>query len=315
MNATLARVLASCALVGLGGSFGCGVFESRDGKGTSQLSSAEPLDGAAPATVKDCNGLPGPAMVALQAPNGTKYCIDSTEVTQAQYAEFLGKVTAKPSTEHEGCEYNETYAPKALPIDPIEPKICESDSWTPDKTPNRPVVCIDWCDAYAYCAWAGKRLCGRVGGGSVSASPGVGNQPDPNDPAKDPTISQWYNACSQGGKTAYPYGDTYDPTACEGHDATKDPSVTSGHEPLADVASYARCRGGAAPYSNIADLSGSVDEFTDECLVHPESGTLCAIRGGNLATDSAGLTCANYGAVTRGREEEILGVRCCKDLD
>ena len=86
----------------------------------------------------------GPTLVPVA--NGL-FFIDATEVTVAQYAEFLtakaGDVSGQPQ---DVCGWNSTYEPAALP-DP----------------PNFPASNIDWCDARAYCEWAGKHLCRRVG--------------------------------------------------------------------------------------------------------------------------------------------------------
>lgn len=92
-----------------------------------------------------CKGDHGPAPVDV----GT-YCVDSTEVTGRQYLEFLAAKAGDTSGQPVDCSWNTTFEP-AADIDPNE----------------YPVAFVDWCDALAYCTWAGKRLCGKIGGGPL----------------------------------------------------------------------------------------------------------------------------------------------------
>jgi len=91
-----------------------------------------------------CAGTGGPTMVALP----TKGCIDSTEVTIGQYQAWL---SATPSTSNQQiqCSWNISYTPDAS---------CMS-SMGACKDANCPQVCVNWCDAEAYCHAVGKRLC------------------------------------------------------------------------------------------------------------------------------------------------------------
>lgn len=318
---------------------GCSLFQSSDGEKTGQVvpssgggggsaggaggadasaGGGAPSGGQGGAPASKCAGLPGPSMVEIATPNGAKFCIDRTEVTQGQYAEFLKSTTGEPGSEHAECSDNTSYAPKTnLPGPAWEPSTCTAGVvWTPDKTPNRPVVCIDWCDAFAYCAWAGKRMCGKVGGGRNLI---LGKIADPTDPANDPNVSQWYAACSQGGKSVYPYGDNYDPLACEGYDSggtvLDSGKVGPSWQQKKDVGTRAGCRGTNVPYANLRDLSGGVAELTDECALNPSSPGLaysCAFRGGGFLSQQDGLTCAQY--ATSPYPAEYIGFRCCKDL-
>ena len=103
-----------------------------------------------PGSDVECVGsLGGPmAFRDFMATRALKYCIDRTEVTQGQYRAFLNATVLKAS----GC-------PK-MSLEPDELiGSCDATTFTPGKTPDFPVVCVDHCDAVSYCAQVGKRLC------------------------------------------------------------------------------------------------------------------------------------------------------------
>ncbi|MEZ4219850.1 MAG: SUMF1/EgtB/PvdO family nonheme iron enzyme [Polyangiaceae bacterium] len=222
----------------------------------------------------------GPEMVRL--PQG--FCIDQTEVTRGQYEDWLA---SKPATSGQvgACSNNDDYTP--------------SCAWTPgsNKT-SQPVVCVDWCDARAFCEAAGKRLCGRIGGGSY-----------PFQDYDDPQVSEWQAACSSGGKYEYTYGSSFDTNACR--DADADDYTTWG---LADVGSFTDCHSPEAAYAKVFDLSGHVAEWDNACADESADGA-CRIRGGSYQHHAHGTRCAMGSELAwpRSRKVDAVGFRCCAD--
>lgn len=252
--------------------------------------------GGIPCTDRTClapcpTGLPGPALVAVPTPDGASYCVDATEVTNAQYAVFLGS-RVSTSEQPAACAWNESYEPSA--------------EWPSGRgREDYPVVYVDWCDATAYCKWAGKRLCGKIGGGANADA-------DWKNPAK----SEWYNACSLGGLTKYPYGDTYDGARCVGSDYDGRPGYQPGSDVARAVASASGCHGDAWPTDGLLDLSGNVWEWENSCA----GGTpglpdtdVCRVRGSSFAFDRAILSCSYGGSAARNTTYEGGGIRCCSD--
>lgn len=88
-----------------------------------------------------CGEHPGPRMVRATTSKGT-FCVDTTEVSNAQYAEFSAATNEPAMPAY--CKFKAAYS-VANPLPAA--KDC-------------PVVNVDWCDADQYCAWAGKRVCG-----------------------------------------------------------------------------------------------------------------------------------------------------------
>lgn len=226
--------------------------------------------GVGDASSGKCNSTRGPEMVELVF-GAVSYCIDSTEVTNEQYAPFIAEPN-KP-LKHERCGSNTNYAPNC------------GDRHT--KLPNEPVNCIDWCDAWAFCEWAGKRLCGKIGGGGNAYG-------DLNDATK----SQWFAACSKGGTQDYCYGNTAR-DVCQAND-----------EPPAAVKSNPECAGA---YAGLFDLTGNLGEWEDSCELKTNPlDDLCRRRGGDLVDDFALQQCSQGYGVPRGARQPSGGFRCCR---
>jgi formylglycine-generating enzyme required for sulfatase activity len=162
------------------------------------------------------------------------------------------------------------------------------------------MVCIDWCDAKAYCSWAGKRLCGKIGGGQLSMD-------GRDDPAKlegtNPNISEWGFACSQGAKTTYPYGNEHQEGACVDVSYRQDHKLALSSN--ADVKSDPSCHGQSPPYDALWDMVENVNEFEDGFSAPDVVGFRVAYKNG--------FTCDSEGALDISATNAQVGFRCCAD--
>ena len=234
-------------------------------------------DGATDAGVDARSDCPtttrGPAMIRVP---DSGYCIDSTEVTNAQYNDFLRATDASVTSPAldgglpDACAPLTTFNRKNGPLDGGNPALAV----------NR----VTWCDALTYCKWAGKRLCGGVGAD------------------RDASAGEWMMACSRGGTQAYPYGSTWNDAGCWENDPGG--SVRA-------VASKPACVGPPGVF----DLSGNVREWIDSCDGVDQCANVGSTYASVHDGTSVIGTCREAYDYGRFGADPTIGFRCCASAE
>lgn len=150
---------------------------------------------------------------------------------------------------------------------------------------------VDSCDAAAYCASVGKRLCGAYG--FPWGNPNAWEEDE---------MTELVEACNAGSSDPYPYGTASDPKVCNTSELGKATTV-----PVASQGGCAR----AHEAGKIFDTVGNVWEWEDACdgKIGPDK---CRLRGGSFVQPSASATCTT---VDKWRTRDVaapdVGFRCC----
>lgn len=198
------------------------------------------------------------------------FCIGYREVTRGEYRSFLAAPNQPPAGA--ACAWNSSYAPEGWPA---------ADNGDGDF----PASGVDWCDAAAFCAWRGRRLCGARGGGTSDYAEFASS------------TDQWFIACTGPAGEPFPYGSSYDPTECNG-DAGFGPRPATG----------GACSGG---WPGLLDMSGNVWEWTDSCDDVAGRYDHCRQRGGSFGSSALQLRCDTDFVGRRDDQRPDVGFRCC----
>ncbi|WP_242393992.1 formylglycine-generating enzyme family protein [Anaeromyxobacter oryzisoli] len=209
------------------------------------------------------------------------FLLDVTEVTVAAYEECVKAGRCEPAAATVEREWLRRKARKA------ESRACNEAR--ADRA-DHPVNCVDWNQATAYCAWAGKRL---------------------------PSEEEWeWAARNEGEGTTYPWGDEPAPGAqlCwngEGNDAGR--GARTGTCPVGS-------HPGGDTKAGVKDLAGNVWEWTSSRTMagtdsRGRGGTPVKIaRGGGWSeVDPAKVTASIRFADLPSRRDAFLGFRCASD--
>jgi formylglycine-generating enzyme len=236
-------------------------------------------------------------MVRVDLPGARCVWIDRTEVTVEQYARFQREVPNDEIVwEPAWCTW------KIARSDPAGTAgdICRAQLLDFDLqpfAPQKPIRCVDFCDAEAFCSWSGKHLCYDTTGIGTTGPRGF--------------PQEWLLACTNGLTTRYPWGNETQavcntnqrPDSCIGQQAT------CGAYQVDKKLDCENARGAT-------DLLGNVAEWVFACnFIDPDDApgpTGCLARGGGY--DEPLASCDLDRTLLNDTRTPSLGFRCCADL-
>jgi hypothetical protein len=155
----------------------------------------------------DCKSLG--SMVGIRLKGSACYLMDARQVTRGQY--YAAVKNGPPKASLPQCAAIEGSGPREEPYIPNTiGDLCRLDGtmaggeepdprmhWPPHEgEQDLPMVCVNFCDIQAYCESVGKRTCNSSAQNQAMSSSTLDN----------PSVDEWYNACSGGGQRLYPWG-------------------------------------------------------------------------------------------------------------
>lgn len=241
------------------------------------------------------------------------FAIDRFEVSNAQYRRFLDHVTehGDAACRHPDQPENKDHTPRywrefnPLLASKKFARLAPFDHET-FTAPDKPVVGVDWFDAWAYAKWAGKRL---------------------------PTEAEWELAARGTDKRRWPWGNDWQWGLCntggekKGADIPDKGTEKDGWIYPAPVTEFAA---GDSPFG-CRNMAGNVAEWCADWYAPdyyrsmpsaraadnpagPETGRHRVIRGGSSQRGPNLVRCAARASYEPDFRNFTLGFRCAKDL-
>ena len=240
--------------------------------------------------------------------NLSPFLLDEFEVTVGRFRNFVEAYASVHLYPEDGKADHITYdngwrATYRLPATAQELRAqlaCTGSTWTDDRGSNdaRPVNCVDFFVAYAFCIWDGGRL---------------------------PTEAEWNRAAAGGNQQRrYPWSmPAGDPLVTPEHAAYGDSDLLPpavGWKPI-----------GNGLWSH-ADLAGSLFEWTLDPYINPyelgrcndclpvrgmtdDGFTMRSIRGGSFTHGQEWLRVSNRESQREDTHQYYMGFRCVRDID
>jgi formylglycine-generating enzyme required for sulfatase activity len=222
------------------------------------------------------------------------FWVDRTEVTNQQFASFVGATGYRTEAEREGAAsvYINRHWVDVAGADWQHPG---GPDTTIVDTPQNPVVQVSLADARAYCAWVGARL---------------------------PSEAEWEKAARGTDGRYFPWGNDFYGSQANFCDRScsadwRDTAADDGYPEMAPVASYPA---GGSPYGAL-DMAGNVMEWTTsryqpypyrltDGRENPDASGLRILRGGSWSNRARRMRTTARDENSPGDATTNIGFRC-----